>query len=56
MLKKKGVFDVMRLADVLVVLSLGGLSSCITRVVASVSSGAYGSCLERPVWLIQRLC
>ena len=56
MLKKKGVFDAMRPADVLVVPSLGGPSSRITRVVASVSSGAYDSCLERPVRLIRRLC
>ena len=56
MLKKKGVFDAMRSADVLVVPSLGGPSSRITRVVVSVSSGAYDSCLERPVRHIRRLC
>ena len=28
----------------------------ITIDVVSVSSGAYDSCLERPVWLIRRLC
>ena len=52
MRKKKGVFDAIRPADVLVVPSLGGPSSSITRVVVSVSNGAYDSCLERPVCLI----
>ena len=50
MLKKKGVFDAMRPADGCCSL-LGGPSSSITRVVVSVSSGAYDSCLERPVCL-----
>ena len=50
MLKKKSVFDVMRLAEGCCSL-LGGPSSSITRVVVSVSSGAYDSCLERPVCL-----
>ena len=48
MLKKKGVFDEMRPADVLVDPSLGEPSSRITRVVANVSSGAYDTCLEGP--------
>ena len=50
MLKKKGVFDGMRPAEGCCSL-LGGPSSSITRVVASVSSGAFDSCLERPVCL-----
>ena len=54
--KKKGFFDAMRPAEVLVVPSLGGPSSSITRVGVSVCSGAYGSCLERRVCLIRRLC
>ena len=47
MLKKKGVFDAMRPADGCCSLR-GGPSSSVTRVVVSVSSGAYDSCLERP--------
>ena len=50
MLKKKGVFDAMRPADGCCSL-LGGPSSSVTRVVVSVFSGAYDSCLERLVCL-----
>ena len=38
MLKKKGVFDAMRPADVLVIPSLGGPSTSLTRFMVSVSS------------------
>ena len=50
MLKRKGVLDGMRPADGCCSL-LGGPSSSITRALASVSSGVYDSCLERPVCL-----